>query len=69
LLSRAGVQPDHAARCLGHTIGGVRGIYDRHEYRDEKKLAFEALARKIADIVEPPPPNVVPFSTTANNKG
>jgi integrase len=69
LLSRAGVQPDHAARCLGHTIGGVRGIYDRHEYRDEKKLAFEALARKIADIVEPPPANVLPFSTTANNKG
>ena len=44
LLSRAGIPSDHAERCLGHVIGGVRGIYDRHEYLDEKARAFEALA-------------------------
>src|SRR5262249_29215479 len=31
LMSRAGVPSDHAERCLGHVIGGVRGVYDRHE--------------------------------------
>jgi hypothetical protein len=30
LMSQAGVDPDHAERALGHTIGGVRGVYDRH---------------------------------------
>jgi integrase len=69
LLSRAGVPSDHAERALGHVIGGVRGVYDRHEFYDEKKRAFEMLAQRIAAIVEPPADNVVPFSTTANNKG
>jgi integrase len=63
LLSRkeAGVISDHAERCLGHVIGGVRGIYDRHAYHAEKKHALEALARQIAAIVDPPPTNVLPF--------
>jgi len=52
LMSRAGVQADHAERCLGHVIGGVRGIYDRHEYHREKAHAFEALASLILQIVE-----------------
>jgi integrase len=53
LLSRAGVASDHAERCLGHVIGGVRGVYDRHEYLNEKRLAFEALATQIDQIVHP----------------
>jgi integrase len=60
LMSRAGVPSDHAERCLGHVIGGVRGTYDRHEYHEEKRLAFEALASLIARIVDPQP-NVVPM--------
>jgi integrase len=53
LLSRAGVATDHAERCLGHVIGGVRGIYDRHEYYDEKAKAFEALAALVQRIILP----------------
>ena len=53
LLSRAGVASDHAERCLGHVIGGVRGVYDRHEYLEEKRIAFEALAAQIDRIVHP----------------
>jgi integrase len=60
LMSRAGVHPDHAERCLGHVIGGVRGVYDRHEYHEEKAQAFEALAGLIARIVDPQP-NVLPI--------
>jgi integrase len=53
LMSRAGVNADIAERCLGHVIGGVRGVYDRHEYLEEKKRAFEALAGQIDRIVNP----------------
>jgi integrase len=51
LMSRAGVPSDHAERCLGHVIGGVRGVYDRHEYHREKQRAFEMLAGEIERIV------------------
>jgi integrase len=59
LMSRAGVNTDHAERCLGHVIGGVRGVYDRHEFYAEKQHAYEALAAQIERIVDPPPNNVV----------
>lgn len=61
LMSRAGVSADIAERCLAHTIGGVRGTYDRHEYLEEKRRAFEALAAQIDRIVNPPGANVVPL--------
>jgi integrase len=61
LLSRAGIHPDHAERCLGHIIGGIRGVYDRHEFHAEKKHAFEALARQIDLLVNPPAGNVTKF--------
>jgi integrase len=51
LMSRAGVRPDIAARVLGHVIGGVAGIYDRHAYRDEKADALAKLAALVNGIV------------------
>jgi integrase len=53
LMSRAGVNADHAEQCLGHIIGGVRGRYDRHSYYIEKKRAFEELAAQIERILHP----------------
>jgi integrase len=53
LMPRAGVTPDIAERCLGHVISGVRGVYDRYEYLDEKRQAYEALAGLIERIVNP----------------
>jgi integrase len=55
LLSRAGVNSDIAERCLGHSLGGVRGIYDRHGFHAEMSHAFEALSSEIQRIVNPPP--------------
>jgi integrase len=63
LMSRANVNSDHAERCLGHVIGGVRGIYDRHAYYTEKKAAFEALAAQIDRILHPRD-NVIPLTRT-----
>jgi hypothetical protein len=46
---------------LGHVISGVRGVYDRHEFHEEKRRAYQALAAQIDRIVNPPGENVVPL--------
>jgi integrase len=61
LMSRAGVPADHAERCLSPVIGGVRGIYDRHAFSEEKRTAFEALAGQVERILQPAA-NVVPLA-------
>jgi integrase len=53
LMSRAKVPADHAERAMGHVIGGVRETYDRYEYLDEKRAAFEALAGLVNLILHP----------------
>jgi integrase len=53
LMARAGVPSEHAERCLGHTIRGVEGTYNRHAYLDEMRIAYEKLATLIQQIVEP----------------
>jgi integrase len=58
LMSRAGVRPDIAERVLGHVQPGVRGVYDRHQYRDEKADALARLAALIGGIINPPAGNV-----------
>ena len=58
LMSRAGVPPDIGERVVGHVIPGVRGVYDRHSYFNEKKDALEQLAGLIDEIVTSKPPDV-----------
>jgi integrase len=53
LMSRARIEPDHAERALGHIIGGFRGVYDKFEYLDEKRGAFDALAALVLRILNP----------------
>jgi hypothetical protein len=55
-------------RCLGHVIGGVRGVYDRHEFSQEKRQAFEALSAQIERILNPPD-NVVALRGGKGDKG
>jgi len=54
LMSRAGIPPEVAERCLGHTVAGARDTYDRDAFYAEMKHAFEALAGQIDRIVIPP---------------
>jgi integrase len=61
LMSRAGVNSDHAERCLGHVIGGVRGVYDRHHYLPQMQHAYDLLAALIERIANPPKGNVTPL--------
>jgi integrase len=51
LMSRAGVSSEHAERVLGHVQPGVQGIYNRHEYRNEKAQALKMLAGLIDNIL------------------
>lgn len=51
LMSRAGADPDHAERCLGHVIPGIRGVYDLWEFRDEKADVYRKLAGVIGQII------------------
>jgi integrase len=60
LMSRAGIDADIAETCLAHTIGGIRGGYDRYAYHKEKKAAFEALATMVVRIINPAD-NIVPL--------
>ena len=45
--------------------GTVARIYDRHTYEADKRAALEALARLIADVLDPQPANVVPIRQAA----
>jgi hypothetical protein len=61
-MSRAGVLPDIGERVIGHVIPGVRGVYDRHSYLEEKGEALARLFALIADILQPSDVAVAPLS-------
>jgi integrase len=65
LMSRAGVSSDIAEMVLGHKLGGVRGVYDRHSYAAEKRDALEKLAGLIGLILDPPEGNVIQMPVSA----
>ncbi len=49
-LAFLGIDPVVAERCLNHRIKGVEGIYNRHNYFNERKLALNKLADFLAKI-------------------
>jgi integrase len=51
IMSRAGVRRDIAERVLGHAIAGVEGVYDRHDYFDEKSEAMICLSSEVEAIL------------------
>jgi integrase len=61
LMSRAGVLSEHAERVMGHAIGGIEGVYDRHSYFDEKADALTKLAALVDAIVRSHSADVVPM--------
>jgi integrase len=62
-LSSIGVRPEIGEFCLGHKVGGIRGVYDRFEPLAEAASALEAWARRLASIAsgEPEADNVAAF--------
>jgi integrase len=52
LMSRVGVAPYVAEKCLGHVAGAIERTYDRHAYLDEKREAFAKLGDGVAKVVD-----------------
>src|SRR5262249_3084744 len=48
---------------IGHTKKGLHKVYDQYAYLDEKRHALELWAKRLRDIVTPPPANVIPLRT------
>lgn len=51
LLAAIGVPGHVAERCLNHKLKGVEGIYNRHDYFDERREALERLAQRLRCLV------------------
>ena len=52
-LSKLGVVPEITERVIGHVPSGVRAVYDRHQFREEKRVALARWAQSLANIVDP----------------
>jgi integrase len=50
-LQRLGERPEVIEAVLGHVIPGVAGIYRRHDFRDERRVALEVWNAHVASIV------------------
>jgi integrase len=53
-MQRLGLSLQTVEAVLGHTSGsraGVVGVYQRHDYADEKREALEAWGAYVADLV------------------
>ena len=51
MLASEGVPGHVAERCLNHKLKGVEGIYNRHDYMDERREALQLIATKLAPII------------------
>ena len=49
-LAALGIDPFVAERCLNHKIKGVEGIYNRHDYFDERSKALNEWARLLNSL-------------------
>jgi integrase len=60
-LADLGVAPHVAEKCLNHELGGVLAVYDRGEYLQERKKAFDLWGRKITALLADETATVVEF--------
>jgi integrase len=61
-MARIGVPPHVVDRILNHSSGTIRGVaavYNRFEYRDERRSALAAWAFYVTGLIAPAPDNVV----------
>jgi len=66
-MARLGIPVRVTEAVLNHVSGtaaGIVSVYQRHDYADEKRVALEAWARLVADLVEGRADNVVQIEGT-----
>jgi integrase len=62
--ARLGVPVHVVEKALNHTsgtFGGIVGVYQRHDYAEERQHAMQAWAAHVMRLVDPQPANVVPM--------
>jgi hypothetical protein len=57
-LSRLKVTEEAREAVLAHARPGLKGVYDLHDYLDEKREALQLWHARLRAIVDPPPANV-----------
>jgi integrase len=50
-LARLRIDSNVCELVLGHSVGGMRGVYDVHSYLDEKREALDAWAQRLWGVV------------------
>jgi integrase len=60
-LEALGVAPHVAERCLNHKIRGIEGVYNRHDYFEERKAALNTWATFLVQLEQSGADNVVPL--------
>jgi integrase len=61
-MQRLGVKMEVTEKVLNHTsgsFGGIVGVYQVHDYADEKRTALQTWGRFVTDVVEGKPDNVI----------
>ena len=70
-LQKLGVALQVTEACLGHTAGsrgGIVGIYQTHNYIDERRAALEAWGRYISALIDLPVWKLIKAELAAGNK-
>ena len=64
-LSRLKVTEEAREAVMAHVRPGIKGVYDKHEYLDEKREALEAWGNRLQIILYGTPSNVVALHADA----
>lgn len=68
-LSMLGITRDVAERVIAHIPGGIQAVYDRHQYRDQKRQALNIWAAHVLGLVTPKPSNVAAIDEARQRAG
>ena len=63
-LAALGVDPHVAERCLNHKLKGVEGIYNRHDYFNERRTALEGWGQLLVQIEQGESSKVIPIAAS-----
>ncbi len=64
LMAASKIKFEHRERVLNHKMGKLDGIYNQHDFDDEKQAALETLERKIKSIITGKENNVIPITAS-----
>lgn len=67
-LEALGVAPHIAERCLNHKIRGIEGVYNRHDYFEERKAALDTWAAFLLQLEQGNADKVVPLRRSSASK-